>query len=123
MPRNIKDAFVEWSREKDAIVNVKLPRCVFPSHNRSNIQLHTFVDASQCAMCAVVYVRFVCEDSVCVNFIVGKCRVAPIRSSTIPKLELQAALIGMRLCASVKSFLPFVIELSGFWSDSSTIIH
>ena len=77
--QNIKDAFDEWSSEKDAIVNVKLARCVFPSHNRSNIQLHTFVDASQCAMCAVVYVRFVCEDSMHVNFIVGKCRVAPIR--------------------------------------------
>ena len=123
VPQNINDLFHEWNGEKNVISNVKLGRCIFTKSSHSNVELHTLVDASQAAMCVVIYARSMCNEEVFVNFVVGKCRVAPIRSSTIPKLELQAALIGMRLCTSVKSLLPFDVERCWFWSDSSTVIH
>ena len=123
VPQNINDLFHEWNGEKDVIPNVKLARCVFTQSSHSNIELHTFVDASQAAMCVVVYVRSMCNKEVLVNFVVGKFCVAPIRSNTIPKLELQAALFGMRLCTAAKSFLPFDVEPCWFWSNSSTVIH
>ena len=31
------------------------------------------------------------------TYVIGKCRVAPIRHMTIPKLDLQAAVYGVRL--------------------------
>ena len=58
------------------------------------------------------------NEEVLVNFEVGKCRIAPIRSNTIPKLELQTALIGMRLCTAINSSLPFHVERCWFWIDS-----
>ena len=73
-------------------------------------ELHVFVDASQSAMCAVAYLRSVqCETAV-VSFLVAKCRVAPIRASTIPKLEFQAAVIVLRLSLSLQSFLLFSVQ-------------
>ena len=86
-------------------------------------ELHVFVDASQSAMCAVAYLRSVHCETVLVSFLVAKCRLAPIRASTIPKLELQAAVIGLRLSMSIQSFLPFSVQNCFFWSDSSTALQ
>ena len=46
-----------------------------------------------------------------------------IRASTIPKLELQAAVIGLRLSMSIQSFLPFSVQNGFFWSHSSTALQ
>ena len=122
VPQNKSSSFCERNQERCDIVKVKFPRCFF-RNSHSNFELHTFVDESQSTLCAVVYLRSVCDEEVFVSFVVGKCRVAPMRASTISKLELLAVLIGMRICTAVKSFLPFNLERCFFWSDSSTVHH
>ena len=68
-------------------------------------EVHVFVDASQKAMCAVAYIRSVqCETAV-VSFLVD-----PIRTSNIPKVELQATVIGLQLSMSIHSFLRFRVQ-------------
>ena len=57
------------------------------------------------------------------SFLVGKCHVAPVPATTIPKLEQQAALIGLRLVTSFKMFLPLTIEVTFFWRDSSAVFQ
>ena len=84
VPQNISNSFSERYQERCDIVKVKLPHCFF-RNSHSNFELHTFADASQSAFCAVVYLRSVCDGEVFVSFVVGKCRVAPMRASTIPK--------------------------------------
>ena len=69
-------------------------------------ELHVFVYASQSAMCAVAYLLSAHRET----FLVAKCRVAPIRASTIPKLELQTAVIGLRLSMSIQSSLPSSVQ-------------
>ena len=123
VPDEIEVAFLEWDVEKVNISDIKLERCIFRSTLITNAQLHVFVDASQSAMCAVIYLRAHCDQLLQISFLVGKCRVAPIRETTIPKLELQAALIGLRLVTSIKKFLPLTIEENFFWSDSSTVLQ
>ena len=123
VPDEIEVAFLEWDVEKVNISDIKLERCIFRSTLITNAQLHVFVDASQSAMCAVIYLRAHCDQLLQISFFVGKYRVAPIRATTIPKLELQAALIGLRLVTSIKKFLPLTIEETFFWSDSSTVLQ
>ena len=72
-------------------------------------------------MCVVAYLRSIQCETVIISFLVAKCRVAPIRASTIPKLELQAAVIGLPLSMSIQHFPPFSVQNGFFWSDSSTI--
>ena len=59
--------------------------------------LHTFVDASLKAYGAVV---FVCNNTNS-SFVMAKARVAPLKNLTLPRLELMAALVGVRLCSFV----------------------
>ena len=61
-----------------------------------------------------------CKSS---SFLVGKCRVAPKRATTIPRLELQAALVGLQLVTSIKRFLPLTIEETFLWSGSCTVLQ
>ena len=64
--------------------------------NEQSLQLHVFADASNNTYGAVAYLRQAHEENVKCSFIFGKSRLAPIKqnSLTIPKLELQAAVIA-----------------------------
>ena len=61
------------------------------------MQLHVFSDASLEAMCIVAYFRAETENGIEVSFVLEKCRIAPIKHLSIPRLELQAALYSVRL--------------------------
>ena len=52
----------------------------------------------------------------------GKTRVAPIQTTTIPKLELQAALHASRMKVSIIEEHDFTINQVFMWSESSTVI-
>ena len=64
----------------------------------SDIQLHIFCDASESAYEAMAYLRFAFKDGTTYCcFVMAKSRSAPIRTHTMPRLELNAALIGVKL--------------------------
>lgn len=55
--------------------------------------------------------------------IVGaKTRVAPLKFVSIPRLELQAAVIGVRLADTITKALSFKIHQRFFWSDSRDVL-
>ncbi|XP_075254923.1 uncharacterized protein LOC142346293 [Convolutriloba macropyga] len=53
----------------------------------------------------------------------GKAKVAPIRRQSIPKLELAAAVIGVRVAFFIKQQLDVTISKTTFWSDSATTLQ
>ena len=57
-----------------------------------------FTEASEVTMCAVAYLRSQSKQySADLAFVIGKFRVAPMRHLSIPRLELQAAVMAVRL--------------------------
>lgn len=53
----------------------------------------------------------------------GKSRVAPQKPMSIPRLELQAAVLGTRLATSVAERHSIKIDCRWFWSDSKTVLY
>ena len=59
-----------------------------------------------------------------VSFVLGKSRLAPIKEKrlTIPKLELQAALIAVRIKEKLVKEANVQVSKLYFWSDSKTVL-
>ena len=88
------------------------------------MELHLFADASEHTMCAVAYLRNNAkEKSAEVSFVIGKCRVAPMRHMSIPRLELQAVVMAVRLKEQIVKELEQPVHSFAYWSDSSTVIQ
>ena len=87
----------------------------------SNLRLNIFTDASEEAMCIVAYLQD--EATLRLIYVIGKCRVAPIRHMTIPKLELQAAVYGVLLRMQILSEHDVSIDKIYHWTDSSTVLQ
>ncbi|GBM05086.1 hypothetical protein AVEN_210797-1 [Araneus ventricosus] len=66
--------------------------------------------------------RTSCADVVQVNLLAAKSRVAPVKTTTIPRLELLAATVGARLCRSVLSALQWDYVDTHYWTDSTTVL-
>ena len=86
--------------------------------------MHVFCDASTKAYSAVAYWRF-CNavGKYHTAFVIAKSRVAPVNSLTIPRLELQAAVIACRLAKFIEEEHSYKILKRYFWSDSITVLR
>uniref|UniRef100_A0A2H1VMV3 SFRICE_041469 n=1 Tax=Spodoptera frugiperda TaxID=7108 RepID=A0A2H1VMV3_SPOFR len=91
----------------------------------TNLQLHIFSDSSTYAMAAVAYWRWQDNDGqIRLAFISSKCRVAPIKHTSVPRLELQAALLAARLADTItKEHRNMLPQGRYFWCDSSTVLY
>lgn len=111
-----------WIRALPIIETVNLPRCYFYSSTADRYELHTFVDASEEAAAAVVYLVQFCNNHQTVAFITSKTKIAPMKIISIPRLELQAAVMGARLASAVEQHHTIKIDKRVFWTDSQNVL-
>lgn len=122
VPNDFVKHWLKLLREFSFLSQIKIPRRVL-CENPITIELHCFVDASQQAYAACVYLRSESvENSVVVNLLCAKARVAPIKTTTIPRLELCGALLGARLCSKVCQSLRCNIKGKFLWTDSTVVL-
>ncbi|GBP51145.1 hypothetical protein EVAR_33896_1 [Eumeta japonica] len=84
---------------------------------------YTFVDASETAYAAALYWR--ATDSrghVSTSLIIAKSRVAPLKITSIPRLELQAAVMGTRMATTVIEEHDRKPNTKFYWTDSKTVL-
>ncbi|XP_053967349.1 uncharacterized protein LOC128868835 [Anastrepha ludens] len=113
-----------WIEYIPVITSVSVPRCYSPLlyEDDCKVQLHTFVDASENAYAAVSYFRIEAGGHVVSRLVAAKAKVAPLRPLSIPRLELQAAVIGARLTNMVEEAHHIKFEKRCIWSDSKTVL-
>lgn len=99
---------------------IKIPRNVNPGNKRRAITLHGFCDACEKGFGACIYVLSKDKESKNqVNLLCSKSRVAPLKTLSLPRLELCAALLLSRLKEVVKRALRAPIQGVHLWSDST----
>ncbi|XP_055622012.1 uncharacterized protein LOC129765623 [Toxorhynchites rutilus septentrionalis] len=116
--------WITWLRILPQIEEIRIPRCYHTSScgDQHAVELHTFVDASELGYAAVSYFRFVQDGVIKCALIGAKTRVAPIKFVSIPRLELQAAVIGVRLAKSIEQGHSLDIKRRYFWTDARDVI-
>ena len=124
VPTSILEEWYKWRRELPLLTTYHIPRCYYPKEaNIVSIQLHGFSDASERAYSGVVYIRM--EDSnkiVYTSLVASKTRVAPIKRVTIPRLELNGALILAQLLLHCKDALDLPLSSIHAWTDSTIVL-
>ncbi|XP_062538632.1 uncharacterized protein LOC134206902 [Armigeres subalbatus] len=118
------EKWLTWLRVLPKVSDIKIPRCyrTATSTGGSRIQMHTFVDASENGFAAVIYLRFQEEKTVECALAGAKCRVAPLKFLSIPRSELQAAVIGVRLADTIFQSLSVKVQKRYFWTDSRDVM-
>lgn len=103
--------------------SIRIPRWL-RTHERAEIQLHGFCDASAKAYGAVIFARITnVNGAISTSLLISKSRVAPIKVVTIPQLELTAAELLSNLYAYVASAMEYG-ELPYFlWCDSTIALQ
>jgi len=69
-----------------------------------------FVDASLDAYVAVAYLRVDLGDEIRCSMLASKTKVAPFKPISVPRMELMAAVLGLRLAKFLESELSNEIE-------------
>lgn len=115
----------KWQKELNSLSEFLVPRFYcHVSDSPTVIQLHMFGDASEQAFCSVAYFGFSYPNgSVKCAFVTAKTRVAPKKPLSIPKIELQAAVLSARLSTVVIKEHDYRIDSTYLWTDSSTVFQ
>jgi len=88
----------------------------------SDIQLHRFCDASNIGYDACLYVRSNRKKGTVANLLCVKSRVAPLKTATIPRLEL-CALLLTQLYREVNNILNINPSKTTSWCDSTIVLQ
>ena len=123
VPREIKDIWIQWRSELQALSNKDIPR-YFPKEFKVNtIQIHGFSDTSEDAYGGVVYLRMVdSTDTVHTSLVMSKTKVSPIKRLSIPRLELCGAQVLAGLLQHVKKVLQVQLLDVYAWTDSTIVL-
>ena len=103
--------------------NVQLQRCICMP-GATNFELHGFSDASQAAIAGVVYLRTVDSVGRCqVSLVAAKTHIVPKNKKTMPKLELEGAVLMSKLLKTVEIALQLPINAIHAYTDSTIVLQ
>lgn len=126
LPESYRICWEKWKSELPLLERILVPRCVKPIDfgEVKSRQVHIFSDASSVGYGSVAYLRL-CdkEDRIHCSFLMGKARLAPIKAVTIPRLELTAATVSVRLGEILKKELDEPIDAIQYHTDSVTVLR
>ncbi|GFV65998.1 uncharacterized protein TNCV_1303891 [Trichonephila clavipes] len=119
------EEYREWQQflvSLENINNIEIPRRILVAFPEV-IEIHGFADASERCYGAAVYCKSKnLKSEILVRLITSKSRVAPIKSLTIPRLELCAAVLLAKLVKKVVAALQLETAELYLWSDSMIVL-
>lgn len=126
LPEKLRNAWKSWQTELRDLAQVNIPRCITSDDLTGTIrqELHHFGDASTAGYGACTYLREVDEQGkVHCAFVMGKARVAPLKITTIPRMELQAAVTTVKISRLLRKELKLPDSITEyFWTDSKVVL-
>ncbi|XP_070075736.1 uncharacterized protein [Drosophila takahashii] len=111
-----------WLSRLTEVSQISAPRCYGVDFFYASVELHILCDASELAYAAVGYWRIPTEFEWTSAFIMEKTKCALMKLSTVPRLELQAAVLGVRLRNTILQGRDVQATRVCMWSDSKTVL-
>lgn len=121
----LKPRWESWLSDLKNLADVKIDRCYLPKDFQAvqKYELHYFSDASVTGYGACTYLRAISESGqVHCSLVFAKSRVAPTKVTTVPRLELSAAVVAVRTSDMLKSELELENVEEFFWTDAQVVL-
>ena len=113
----------EWRTQLPVLSDIHITRCYSADEATLTLELHGFSDASEAAYAAVVYLRATFSvHPPTSHLVMAKTKVAPVKTISMPRLELCGASLVTKLLTSVRTALDIPLEQIHTWSDSSIVL-
>ena len=125
LPSDLNDQWHCWKNQLIGLENVSTNRCYHPKDFGTVVrnEVHAFSDASKDAIEVAAYLKQLNqkgEASVSLEF--GQAKVAPIRPTSIPRLELCAAVLSTKAVKKLRTELDLTIDAVKFYTDSKVVL-
>ena len=115
----------KWRSELPQLESISVKRCVKPDDFGivTESSLHCFSDASFFGYGQATYLRQVNNNGqISVSLVMAKSRVSPLKSTTVPRLELTAAVLSSNVGSLVKSELALQGMRDIYWVDNMVVL-
>ncbi|XP_062714170.1 uncharacterized protein LOC134290953 [Aedes albopictus] len=122
LPSTVGESWRKLHVQLPILNEIRIDRCVILP-NAVEVELHCFSDASMKAYGACLYVRSLDEaGNVRVQLLSSKSKVAPLKTQSIPRLELSGALLSAQLYDKVRQATNLQVRTT-FWVDSTCALR
>ncbi|KAJ8342594.1 hypothetical protein SKAU_G00325220 [Synaphobranchus kaupii] len=122
---NLRPQWESWLLDLQNLADVKVQRCYLPAGFKEvqRYELHHFSDASVTGYGECTYLRAISASrQIHCSLVMGKARVAPTKVTTVPRLELSAAVVAVRTSDLLRKELEIEDAQEFFWTDSKVIL-
>ena len=114
---SVKKDWKNWFTKLKHIEGLHIRRCMKPDNFSKvvNVSRHHFSDASELGYGQCSYIRIINEIArVHCSLLLGKSRVVPMKFISIPRLELNAAVLSVKMACLLKKELKLEEIKDGF---------
>ena len=115
----------EWKTNLPLLEKFDLNRCYKPDKFGIVVsqQIHSFSDAISAGYGQVSYLRQENDlGQIHCAFLIGKARCSPVKQMTIPRLELTASVLSVRVSNMLVKELDVSPDDLFYWTDSTTVL-
>ncbi|XP_074100580.1 uncharacterized protein LOC141528434 [Cotesia typhae] len=124
----LKTLGICWESKTDNIIYTVKPIVSFPriivTPNTKQLHLHGFCDASEKAYGACIYLRVTDhQGKIQVLLVCAKSKVAPLKTITIPLLELCGAQLLSSLIKATITASKMTFDKIHYWTDSTIVLN
>lgn len=124
LPPDLLAAWKLLTNQLSNCTELESPRCLIVDANFDEVQLIGFSDASQVAYGACLYLRVKYSNyDISSRLICSKSRVAPLKTISLPRLELCAALLLARLVNKIVKVFRMSFHKIHLYTDSEIVLH
>ena len=125
VPDEIQMRWLKLKSELEELQSFATTRCYKPVDfgKVAKAEIHHFLDASFKGYNQCSYLRLVSKDAqIHCSFVIGKALVTPLKSVTVSRPELTAAVLSVPISKQLKRELDIEITGEVFWTDSRVVL-
>jgi hypothetical protein len=123
IPEELSILWYDFINTLTELNNVAISRCVISVKNPISVQLVGFADASTAAYGACLFIRAINHNAeISVHLLCAKSRIAPLKTVSIPRLELCAAVLLAQLANKITKTIKIEFSAKYYFTASTVVL-